>query len=1398
MTSVTDILLQETAKSLGITPDELRSRLTQEQLADLTSSTLCSPDDVVGLPIPSLDVPCSPTSLGLFPHIEATELDIESISSINRDIASKSLKCVDDTKKMNEDINLMITQYNDRQILLDKLIEYRDNYAPVSIYFDEFSKEFNRVTSIFQPLLVSLAGLEDQMASLQAISQSTTDPIKRAEVAVKLAELNESINDLNVQIQSERKDNLSILGASRFGALTNYLGNVTSVDQSYPLIDSYLKNLFDDIIGPQQFSTIREQISQYSQNIVIGPADTVGDTVRAILAKSYFSFSLRFPQLDSIRMQREKYDVSTGTRAIEDYSFKIKDNELLQKSSFFDDTDLISVSELILAEGNVPHGIIYDNYYNLFSDPINNFFSIEERGLTSNVAMLDPKVKGTSAEKKKEKDREFYVSDLEKMQLFYEEFGTAFEKRKDQRRQEVIDPAKEGLRITLREVVRQEVQLLVSLGQIDRFLPADSYITGSVTEMITSRNTTSAQAVVELNGEIDRLTAEIEELKPTPDKIKLMLKERSPDCFKDIDSDQQDCEDIKSSLGSDPFSMTTIQGSDPTLPTYSKFCYWKEFAKSATKQGLIPVPNKGSSALRYWPIGLVVPSPNGIVKVPLPIVWLPLVVMPSSFGTLVFFLTITGVFVSPVVFLASNSGLKQHMLTVRGSSERFGYSAQDDSVKSSVASTIRKLADSARSIRDSITDRLGEYHWLTTDQFAKMKSQLTILDSMDVSDPIKARKIDKERATILEANSGLSPEERAASLLDREESASDAVEQAKIGTINRVYDLGPPQTSAIDDLKDRSISRNSSLLSSLHNALSSGDILGAKKLRQELTSDGLTILDKKRAIESDVLAHFDKIVFPKMTIPRDNALLDPVLNQIYEFNDIVKDFSSTHKTQFFSNDTVSVRTLFSKHFAKERKSLTSLLPNVDADGLIDVSSKAITDSFVSMNHFLADSILGTKSTNSVSDELLSSLSYKYENEPDPIKKKSAKIELEKAQSDRAGSLDVERTRDAFGLTTNEVARLSQNKVKYDISSKCCKEPVFSLSGSDPISETTIKSTRASLDSKMLSLSGSELARLSGGAMKVSRNDLLSIYLAITRTEIPTSLTISAPALDIATFSSSFSGLIGSMFEEKASNPAANSPIGKTATIDLNLAKQTMRDKLALHLEKVLPSTGQSDLEVVSCDPSLDGPGNVSSLSHFTQFNNIEKDFLSIGSSDISSIIKSFIDITFTEIETQVEPFYRVLSGVKSMKGVGLNLIEDSQFSALPFGPIAKDFFLRSSELIRDSKRSTNFKIFDDSAISGAIPKLEALSKIQNVPITIASTCSLDSFSSRIKKIEVDGSGSIRTMDDRPSSAIRDLHPILNQDDLPPWERLSSSNPLFALFLDEFVSVGADQIGFFRS
>jgi hypothetical protein len=47
-------------------------------------------------------------------------------------------------------------------------------------------------------------------------------------------------------------------------------------------------------------------------------------------------------------------------------------------------------------------------------------------------------------------------------------------------------------------------------------------------------------------------------------------------------------------------------------------------------------------------------------------------------------------------------------------------------------------------------------------------------------------------------------------------------------------------------------------------------------------------------------------------------------------------------------------------------------------------------------------------------------------------------------------------------------------------------------------------------------------------------------------------------------------------------------------------------------------------------------------------------------------------------------------------------------------------------------------------------------------------------------------------------AIRDLHPLIYQDDIPPWERLNDKNNLFFLFLDDFCHNGKMYGGFMEN
>ncbi len=76
-------------------------------------------------------------------------------------------------------------------------------------------------------------------------------------------------------------------------------------------------------------------------------------------------------------------------------------------------------------------------------------------------------------------------------------------------------------------------------------------------------------------------------------------------------------------------------------PDFTKLKYWKIYSNIINTVGLLP---------QYWRVGLLIPTPAGIVKVPLPIIWKPLVVIPTPTTLIVVFITIDGMIVSPVIW----------------------------------------------------------------------------------------------------------------------------------------------------------------------------------------------------------------------------------------------------------------------------------------------------------------------------------------------------------------------------------------------------------------------------------------------------------------------------------------------------------------------------------------------------------------------------------------------------------------------------------------------------------------------------------------------------------------------------------------------------------------------------
>ena len=82
----------------------------------------------------------------------------------------------------------------------------------------------------------------------------------------------------------------------------------------------------------------------------------------------------------------------------------------------------------------------------------------------------------------------------------------------------------------------------------------------------------------------------------------------------------------------------------PTDPTVTSLEYWKKYCSVATTVNLIPT---------YWPIGILIPTPGGLIKIPMPIIWLPITVVSTPFCVIVIGIALCGICPAPFVYIVN-------------------------------------------------------------------------------------------------------------------------------------------------------------------------------------------------------------------------------------------------------------------------------------------------------------------------------------------------------------------------------------------------------------------------------------------------------------------------------------------------------------------------------------------------------------------------------------------------------------------------------------------------------------------------------------------------------------------------------------------------------------------------
>lgn len=1515
MASVTDLIINEIANVLGIPPSEVKSKFTEQQLKELYDLSLCDPIDEVGTPVGQItELPCEEPTPQLLPELSTADIEKLIQDLENTPITNPVKKCIDAVETISSELDKERELYVKYSALHDKLVEYRDNFEPVAYYFEERSNEMARILNDFTSILKKEEDINTKLNQAKSEKNSLLNKVakgvKYSEVSASLEALNLEIANLESQLSAQqnllkgKESSIPVFSDKYYQALIGDLDQNAASDE----IAKSLSNLYSNYIDLSQLSQIQSQVSAYSQCIKVIEDSSSPSSINQAANKAFFKFTINFPQLSSFKLESQVLDQQTKTYVNQKFAFPIKGNPLLEKQTFFTNTSTFSVNELSIAPDVPVTGKIYADYYNLLTDPINNFFTLDDRGLTTEASQIDPKVKGTDSEKKRENGSEYFVKDLNKLQQFYQNFETTFDNKKKEKRSQVIDPSKDGIKAVFRNIARREVQLLLAIGRVDKFTPDSSSTLRNIVNGIKNQNVAVLTALTDLSSEIARIKQKMEELKPTPENVKARLKKQSPECFEKMDQETQpaNCESVMSKMGKDPLYLKSItEGVDPTLPCSNQLCYWVQFSLIANIMGLIPMPNLPNfNQLRYWPVGFTIPTPGGLIKIPLPVIWLPLVAISTPMGNLVIFLTINGIFISPIIFFISSTGFKQHIFTVRGPSPKFGFSGDEESIKPGVQKSVAFLANKEK-IQRLAKEATGgkEFNLSPTQkaQVAKQRNILNVVESNAKTSGNKNRllKVAREKKNLEQSISNLGPHERLQKILDKTETAKDAIEDAKRAIHQRINDLGKPGMAKSNELKAKITQRQDQLLLNLQQALVNGDDETAKTIREQVKIDGISMDEKLSAIKADMKTYYDRLKFPVISIPKDSSKLEPQPNAILDFLNEVLEFASMYKSNFISQDSLKLRNMLLVQLAKSK---TKIKKNIEG-GLSNGQSLDVEKDFdkiqkhlLDVNESLVNSLKGSGGESAVKAQAqkVNSQKEKVKAEKDPKKKKDLEKELEKMQVQLSDIFDNARVKEALALTPAALAALGQLKVDFNPFSPCCAKSGFQLdlSGISP-AIPIIESVRLVLDGYVKNLTPQQFKSLVGGKKTISPRELTSSYTGIIKNVVPPNLAIPVPAFNLLTFAASFSGILASLFELRIPNPArppfpAGSSLPARIKIDLNLLKPVLFNALMDFLDNSLPDPKKyvaptpkqvtpavssitpeeaaalssqpaspvkvdPTVKIITCEPDdsqnsaissgnyqpnvyYESPEGVESVpgtrpvvkaptaSPFSSgnvvaqsdrdvlpsFSTLDFDFLSVNPSDLLAVLKNFIDLGFDIAEKILDQFYKIVSLLKGAKGTKLNLLESVQYAlpsiippALPYLPT----FITLTKVKENTGKSSTMQMMDTDVVNDKLKLVEQiLGPIANspLPMLVALIAGVaDHVTSAvtlppIPKIDTNNFSFSMVDASKPSySTVRNLHPLVSQDDIPSWERLSPANPLFLLFVDQFLTAGADKVGLFR-
>ena len=292
-----------------------------------------------------------------------------------------------------------------------------------------------------------------------------------------------------------------------------------------------------------------------------------------------------------------------------------------------------SIVNLIKPNKKTGDGLLYNKFYDKLSNPIENLFTLKERGMSkSNNKSGNLPVASYNSNGK----ANAYVSDLNRYKEFYEKLNSVI----DYRIYETYDKICKDEIVTIKSAIDQLV-----------FCEGHSNLTKKEIETLKYLN--------EFEDEYKKINERINALEYQTSEAGInSLISKNP-CFKPQDSTPLD---VKEDLTG---SYMLTGGKYPNNPTFQQNCYWVKFCTIATMYGLLPYPEIGNT-MRYWGIGMKVATPSGAFNVPMPTIWAPIMTLSTKLGIFVMLIGQIGIIPHPFILWINKNQVKRFVLTIKG------------------------------------------------------------------------------------------------------------------------------------------------------------------------------------------------------------------------------------------------------------------------------------------------------------------------------------------------------------------------------------------------------------------------------------------------------------------------------------------------------------------------------------------------------------------------------------------------------------------------------------------------------------------------------------------------------------------------------------------------------------